>query len=46
MQAIADRNPHTLQELAEIMRESPWRLEHYGPDILKATHTAIALKKG
>ena len=46
MQAIADRNPYTLQELAEIMRESPWRLEHYGPDILKATHTAVAAKKG
>ncbi len=31
---IATRNPHTPQELAETMRMVPWRLEHFGKQIL------------
>lgn len=44
MQAIAEKNPHTDHELAEIMRESPWRLAQYGADILKALRTPLAKK--
>jgi ribonuclease D len=44
MQAIAEKNPHSGQELAEIMRESPWRLARYGEDILKALRTPLARK--
>ncbi|MDX9991317.1 MAG: HRDC domain-containing protein [Anaerolineales bacterium] len=44
MQAIADKNPRSEQDLAEIMSESPWRLAHYGPDLLKALRTPIARK--
>jgi hypothetical protein len=44
MQAIAEKNPHSGSELAEIMRESPWRLAHYGEDILKALRTPLAKK--
>jgi ribonuclease D len=44
MQAIAEKNPHTDQELAEIMHESPWRLAQYGADILKALRTPLAKK--
>lgn len=33
---IANVNPKALQDLAPIMAEIPWRLEHFGPDILKA----------
>ena len=35
MQSIAEKNPQTIQDLAELMPHSPWRLEHYGQDILK-----------
>jgi ribonuclease D len=35
MQTIAERAPHTLDELANLMPESPWRLEKFGPAILK-----------
>jgi ribonuclease D len=34
MQSIAEMNPQTIQNLAELMPHSPWRLEHYGQDIL------------
>lgn len=44
MQSIAEKNPHTEQELAEIMRESPWRLAQYGADILVALHTPTVKK--
>jgi ribonuclease D len=40
LQAIAEKNPRTEAELAEIMQESPWRFKQYGPDILKALHPA------
>lgn len=36
MQTIAERNPRSFDELASIMRESPWRLAHYGEGILNA----------
>jgi len=31
--------------LAAIMRESPWRLAHYGSGILKALHPPAPIKK-
>ena len=34
MQLIAEKNPQTINELAELMPHSPWRLEHYGQEIL------------
>jgi ribonuclease D len=35
MHAIAEKNPQTLEELSAIMTDSPWRLEHFGAEILK-----------
>ncbi len=36
MHAIAEKNPRSREALAQIMDEAPWRLEHFGPEILKA----------
>lgn len=36
MDAIATANPRNLEQLAPVMREVPWRLEHFGPQILRA----------
>ena len=36
MYAIAECNPGSMDELAVLMPHSPWRLEHFGTDILKA----------
>ncbi len=36
--SIALHNPHNLDELTTIMKDSPWRLEHYGQQILAAIH--------
>jgi ribonuclease D len=33
---LAEQNPQNQSELAEVMRDVPWRLEHFGPQILKA----------
>lgn len=38
MQSIAEKNPKTIQELTELMPHSPWRLEHYGQEILRKLH--------
>jgi hypothetical protein len=35
MHAIAEKNPQTPEELSAIMTDSPWRLEHFGAEILK-----------
>ncbi|MFH1445786.1 MAG: ribonuclease D [Chloroflexota bacterium] len=35
MNQIADSNPKSLEELSVIMRDVPYRFEHYGKDILK-----------
>jgi ribonuclease D len=35
LEAIALSNPHTLEQLAEIMRDIPWRFERFGEDILR-----------
>ncbi len=35
MQTIAEQAPRTLEELAALMPDSPWRLEKFGPEILK-----------
>ena len=34
MHALAERNPHTLDELAALMPDSPWRLSQFGPELL------------
>ena len=36
MEAIAEANPRNLEQLAKVMVDLPWRLEHFGPQILKA----------
>jgi ribonuclease D len=36
MHHIADENPKNLHELAELMPSSPWRLDHFGEDIIRA----------
>ena len=38
MQSIAERNPKTIEELSELMPNSPWRLEHFGSEILRVVH--------
>ncbi len=35
MHAIAEKNPQTPEELSAIMTDSPWRMEHFGNEILK-----------
>ena len=35
MHAIAEKNPRSLEALAHLMDEAPWRLEHFGPEIIK-----------
>ena len=35
MHQIAERNPRSLEALARLMDEAPWRLEHFGPEIMK-----------
>jgi ribonuclease D len=37
MHAIAEKNPQTLDELSAIMIDAPWRMEHFGAEILKVT---------
>lgn len=34
LEIIAERGPHNQEELTEIMRELPWRLDHFGRKIL------------
>jgi ribonuclease D len=36
MELIAEKSPATLEELATLMEDSPWRFEAYGEQILKA----------
>ncbi len=38
MEAIAESNPKTLEELSNVLNKLPWRLQHYGQDILKQLH--------
>ncbi len=38
MQAIAEDNPRSIPELAPLMPDSPWRVEKFGEEILKAIH--------
>jgi len=35
MNRIAEHNPNSLQELGEILHEVPWRLDHFGSQILQ-----------
>ena len=35
LQAIAEKNPRSYEALAQVMDEAPWRLEHFGPEILR-----------
>ena len=38
MQEIAEKDPRSLEELADLMPDSPWRLANFGEQILKAIH--------
>ncbi len=42
LQSLAEKNPRTMQELAALMQDVPWRLEHLGEEILET----INHKKG
>lgn len=33
---LAEQNPRTLESLSIVMRDSPWRVAHFGPEILKS----------
>ncbi|MBS1250966.1 MAG: Ribonuclease D [Chloroflexi bacterium] len=35
LNAIAENNPHTREELESVMEEVPWRMEHFGKEILR-----------
>jgi ribonuclease D len=35
LQAIAENNPGSPEDLAAILQPFPWRLEHYGEQILQ-----------
>ncbi len=39
MLEIAQQNPHSPEELGEILREVPWRNAHFGSDIIKLLNT-------
>lgn len=36
MELLAERAPQTMEKLADLMSDSPWRMAHFGPQILKA----------
>lgn len=36
--SVAERNPRNMEELAEILKDVPWRLGNFGKQILQATH--------
>lgn len=38
LQAVAERNPRKMEELAEILKDVPWRLKEYGSQILQVIH--------
>ena len=40
MSKIAARNPGTLSELSQVMSQLPWRLDHYGEQILEVLKSA------
>lgn len=40
MTAIAERNPHNLQELEGVLKEVPWRFSQFGQEILEAMKRA------
>ena len=35
---IAERNPRQAQDMADLLRDAPWRLDHFGSQILAALH--------
>jgi ribonuclease D len=38
LEAIADRTPHTLEDLAQVMAGLPWRLAYFGNQIIHLLH--------
>ncbi len=36
MEMLAERGPQSMEKLADLMSESPWRMARFGPQILKA----------
>jgi ribonuclease D len=36
--AVAERNPRKMDELAEILKDAPWRLKNYGEQIIQTIH--------
>lgn len=38
LETLSARNPRSQEDLAEIMAKLPWRLEHFGSQIIKSIH--------
>lgn len=38
LEEIAHRNPRTIKQLENILKDVPWRMEHYGEEILEAVN--------
>ena len=36
MSALAEQNPRSLEALEKTMASSPWRLEHFGTELMNA----------
>ncbi len=45
MHLIAEKNPRNLDNLALLMPDAPWRLEHFGKEILKSLAKKNPTKK-
>jgi ribonuclease D len=43
MHALAEQNPRTLDALKKVLAESPWRLENFGAEILKALGVKVTV---
>ena len=42
MEAIAEANPRNLEQLAKVMPDLPWRLEHFGATDIESIETLIS----
>ena len=42
--AIAELGPRDLKKLAVVMKDSPWRFEHFGSEIIKELEPKIKIK--
>jgi hypothetical protein len=43
MYALAEQNPRSAETLDKVLAESPWRLENFGPEILRVLGIKTAI---